>query len=138
MGHSPLDYGTIHADVELDNLLWDGESFGFIDFDEFVTSWRGAEIAKALAELEVEEIASDPRGAAFVTGYRHHHDLSDESLAALPLMTRLFDLGMYLRLKRALAVPLDAEGSGPLAGVVGNLSGWMNEFESGLTARFGR
>jgi Ser/Thr protein kinase RdoA (MazF antagonist) len=138
LARMPLEcdvYGPIHTDLELDNLLWNGNRFGLVDFDEYSTSWRAADIAKALNDLfDLRAGLDDPRLQAFVAGYRRHLPLGDETLAALPFFTRLFDLGMYLRLQRALADPLDADGERRLAALIGRLRAWMERYERRTSA----
>jgi Ser/Thr protein kinase RdoA (MazF antagonist) len=129
----PDSFGTIHTDLELDNLLWNGEGFGFVDFDEYTTGWRAIDLAKALSELEAGP--DDPRVDAFVRGYRARHLLTDEALATLPVMSRLFDLGMYLRLQRSLADPLDSAGTETFARLTANLAGWMQRYETHTSNR---
>jgi len=129
-------YGPIHTDLELDNLLWNGDRFGMVDFDEYTTGWRAADIAKALNDLfDLGAGLDDPRLRAFVAGYRSYLPLDDDALAALPTFTRLFDLGMYLRLQRALADPLDADGERRLAALIGRLRAWVERYEQRTAAR---
>jgi len=52
----------------------------------------------------------------------------------LPLMQRLFDLGMYLRLRRALEEPVEPAGAAQLDRLIANLGRWMAEYEE-RTAR---
>lgn len=44
-------YGLVHYDFELDNLLWDGNSVGIVDFDGCVNLWYVSDIAYALRDL---------------------------------------------------------------------------------------
>lgn len=120
--------GLIHTDLELDNLLWDGESFGCIDVYEYTTGWRASDIAKALDELEAEW--DDPRVTAFLDGYCRHLPFSEEMRSLLPAFTRLFNLGMYLRLRRSFAQPLSQDGLDVLGRVVTLHDEWMDDYET--------
>lgn len=125
-------HGLIHTDLELDNLLWNGQSFGCIDVDEYTTGWRASDIAKALDEFEAGW--DDPRVSAFLDGYRRHLPFSEEMRALLPAFTRLFNLGMYLRLRRGSAHPLDQDGLVVLGRVVTNHERWIDEYEAQTAA----
>lgn len=45
------NYGFIHFDFELDNLIWDGDNVQMIDFESSMKHWYTADIAFALRDL---------------------------------------------------------------------------------------
>jgi Ser/Thr protein kinase RdoA (MazF antagonist) len=48
---SPGEYGLLHGDFELDNLVWDGRQWQALDFDGAVYSWHAVDIAIALQDV---------------------------------------------------------------------------------------
>jgi Ser/Thr protein kinase RdoA (MazF antagonist) len=60
----------IHGDFELDNLIWDGEQFQILDFDDASYAPFLADVAFAVADIWFGENARRPeRLAAFLEGY---------------------------------------------------------------------
>ena len=100
------NYGLIHYDFELDNLLWQDTDMFIIDFDDAAVMWYAADIIFALRDLfegnEIDLTNNDFQ--AFITGYRQHKPISDETLAQLPLFMRLHRLVTFGRLKRSLDI----------------------------------
>jgi Ser/Thr protein kinase RdoA (MazF antagonist) len=90
---------TLHADFELDNLLFDsGPIPGIIDCDECAWGHPVSDLAKAVSELFDDRPSrftkSDARMADFLVGYRSVTRLSDDEIAALP------DLMLLARIAR--------------------------------------
>jgi Ser/Thr protein kinase RdoA (MazF antagonist) len=98
-------FGLIHYDFELDNLIWDGQRVGIVDFDDCARYWFVADIAFALRDLfadQAEQIdTSDERFRTFIAGYREIRDLSDHELAQLGLFLRVHKLVTFAKLLRA-------------------------------------
>jgi Ser/Thr protein kinase RdoA (MazF antagonist) len=66
----PEAYGVIHRDLELDNLVWDGETFQVLDFDGVRRHWYDADVAWAIEEAwEVEGPEREARLGWFLEGY---------------------------------------------------------------------
>ena len=110
------NYGFIHFDLELDNLCWENEQAGVIDFDDCGTHWYAADIAFALRDLFDNHCAQidfkDERLLAFMRGYRTQRSLDDADLSALPLFLRMSNLVNFGRITRSLADgPLEGEAS---------------------------
>ena len=98
----PDEFGLIHFDFEMDNLLWDDNGrLGIIDFDDCAYYPFAADIALALRDLSDDAIAhidlTDERLQTFVAGYRQVKSLSDEALRQLPLFMRLGNLMVFAR-----------------------------------------
>ena len=129
-------YGLIHTDLELDNLVWNGDDVAILDVDEFGDGWYLLDIAKALTDLlDNGETVESPRIAAFVDGYRQHHPLDDVALASLPDFLALSEFRGYMSLVRAVDMePEDAEVDW-LRDLAARFRAGMAEYEAGLAAR---
>ncbi len=100
------NYGLIHFDFELDNLLWDSERFGIVDFDDCIWHWHVADIAFALRDLFDDDPAQvdlqNPTFKAFIGGYRQAKALPQEDLDQIPLFLHLHNLVAFAKLLRAM------------------------------------
>lgn len=107
----PDEFGLIHFDFEMDNLLWQGDEIGIIDFDDCAYYPFAADIALALRDLCDDKVAqldlADERLQTFVAGYREAKPLSEAALRQLPLFIRLSNLVSFARTFWSL-------GEGPL------------------------
>jgi Ser/Thr protein kinase RdoA (MazF antagonist) len=132
---APVDFGMIHYDFEQDNLCWQGDAIGSLDYDDCGPYWYAADIAYALRDLFHDRPAGvnpgEPRLQAFLRGYRSARPLGDEWLARLPLFLRLHNLVAYARITRSL-------GSGPqpdepvwLGGLRGKLESFLEGYRGG-------
>jgi len=106
---TPENYGLIHYDFELDNLLWRDGIPQIIDFDDCAHYWLAADIAYALRDLYADcwsqvEI-THPSLQAFVAGYRRVRPLPESELAHLPLFMALLNLLMYAELLQIVGEP---------------------------------
>lgn len=130
------EYGLIHYDLELDNLCWEGETAGLIDFDDCSWHWLAADVAFALRDLWADSAAQvnleEARFQAFLGGYRSQRDLSAAEVRRIPLFLRFHNLVSFARITRSLA-------EGPLAGepewvgglrrhLGGKLAGYRQDF----------
>ncbi len=98
------DYGLIHGDFELDNLLWDGAVLSVIDFDEAGLSWAASDIAFAVRDLVAAgESITSPRLAAFLAGYAEARPLSSDLATELPQFSQWASLVTLARIRRARA-----------------------------------
>lgn len=109
---SKENYGLIHYDFELDNLILGDDGFHIIDFDDCMYSFYVADIAYALREiLDHGDILDRNIFDRFILGYRKATAISDHMLGTMPLFAALHDLMTYVRLKRAVEInendPLD-------------------------------
>jgi Ser/Thr protein kinase RdoA (MazF antagonist) len=130
---TPDEYGLIHSDLELDNLVWNDGEIAILDFDEFGSGWYMLDIAKALTDLLREgENAQSPRVDAFIGGYRQQHALGDDMLALLPEFLALSEFRSYISLVRAIDIePEDAEVEW-MRDLIVRLRGWTSEYEARL------
>ena len=81
-------YGLIHADLNLDNMLFDGERVIILDFDDCGFGWHHFDLSTVWTLFHGSDLA-DAMRAGVVEGYRRERDLPDEELAHMPL----FELG---------------------------------------------
>ena len=98
------NFGLIHFDFELDNLIWTEVGLTAIDFDDSAWYWFAADIAFALRDLFDDDATnidlSHESLQAFVAGYRAEKSLTAEEIALLPLFLKLhhvIGLGTLLR-----------------------------------------
>ena len=99
------NYGIIHYDFELDNLLWEDEVVNVIDFDDCARYWFVMDFACALQDLFDEHTGgfdmTEERFAAFLRGYRSVRMMPDDEVALIPLFVRLDHIYVYSRLYRS-------------------------------------
>lgn len=93
LGTSAQDFGLIHADMRLANILVDGGDVRVIDFDDCGTGWFLYDFAAAVSFLEADPRVRDYK-AAWLRGYRLVRDLpaSAEGLLDTFMMFRRFML----------------------------------------------
>ncbi|WP_029003089.1 phosphotransferase enzyme family protein [Azorhizobium doebereinerae] len=87
-GESEGNFGLIHADLRLANLLVDGDRLSLIDFDDCGFSWYLYDFAAAISFIEHEPYIPELE-AAWIEGYRSHAQLSTEEAQRLPVFVML-------------------------------------------------
>lgn len=107
------DYGLLHGDFELDNLLWDDGQVQAIDFDDACYAWYAVDIAIALLDVWLAEDADatsdtpttqrDERIGWFTDGYATVRPLPDGLSDAMPRLVALILALKIARLMRAYA-----------------------------------
>jgi len=103
MSFSPGEFGMIHSDLHLGNLMADGDSLTMIDFDDAGFGWFAHELAVALHPV-LEEPWEDDARSALIDGYRTVHPLSaadEASIDAFVTMRSLMIIG-WLDARREL------------------------------------
>lgn len=128
--------GLIHYDFDLDNLLWDGDQVGIIDFDDSAVYPLVADIALALSDLFDDNPAQvdlqQETFLHFINGYRAVRSLAEEELQLIPLFLRVQNLVTYARLHRALT-PVNPAGELPwMAGLRKKLAAKMAVYRNGF------
>ena len=118
LGQLPIhdqNFGLIHYDFEPDNLIWDGEHPGMIDFDDCVWYWFVADIAGALSDVFGDRASQvDFQNATylrFIEGYRSVRQIEQTELELIPLFLRLQNLVTFTRLYRAVTSPIRSVSS---------------------------
>ncbi|HET7580226.1 MAG TPA: phosphotransferase [Bacillales bacterium] len=105
-------FGLIHYDFELDNLIWDQDQVGILDFDDTACYGYAADIAYALRELFEDGIdLENPHFQKFMEGYRKETPLDETILHDLPWFMRLHNLVSFAKLLRSVDVPETQSGS---------------------------
>jgi Ser/Thr protein kinase RdoA (MazF antagonist) len=124
-------YGLVHYDLELDNLVWEGDAAGVFDFDDCGSHWYAGDIAFALRDLFSDSAArvnfNDERLLAFLGGYRAMREISPAQLQRIPLFLRYHNLVNFARITRSL-------GEGPQAGE----PGWLGDLRLRLASMLER
>lgn len=122
------NYGLIHYDFEPDNVIWDGDQPGVIDFDDCAWYWFVADIALALSDLFGDRVSNvdfqNHSYLQFIKGYRSIRPIEQEELELIPLFIRLQNLLAFTRLYRAVT-PINPAGELP----------WMPGLRSKLTTK---
>jgi Ser/Thr protein kinase RdoA (MazF antagonist) len=136
LGTLPVDrhnYGLVHGDFELDNLVWYDQTIGMMDFDDCTHSWYAVDIALALRDLFVEGVDLDDRSFhEFVRGYAAHRPVNEKMLARIPLFLRMGNLLHYAWLARALDLPGDREYPAWLEALRHKVRGRMEAYRASL------
>jgi Ser/Thr protein kinase RdoA (MazF antagonist) len=108
------DYGLLHGDFELDNIIWEGERVQALDFDDATYGWFALDIAIALHDVwqagdgsEVAHAQRDLRYTWFAEGYVALRPLPSGLPEALPRLFTLLLAVKVARLLRAYATTTD-------------------------------
>lgn len=112
------NYGLLHGDFELDNVLWDDGQLQALDFDDATYAWYTVDFAAALLDVS---LAGEPIGDTsaqrnkrigwFTQGYATVRPLPDGLGRALPQLVTLLLAHKIARLLRAYATA--SEGNAP-------------------------
>lgn len=97
LGTGAQDFGLIHADMRLANILVDGADVRVIDFDDCGPGWFLYDFAAAVSFLEADPRVRDYK-AAWLRGYRQVRDLSAQAETLLDtfMMFRRFMLMAWI------------------------------------------
>ena len=90
----PADLGMTHADYNLGNVLWDGETAWVIDFDEPHPHWFAADLTRALLDFVLRPERERLHGWV-LEGYRQARALDARWERELESFVRLADLEEY-------------------------------------------
>ncbi len=90
-GSGPDQFGLVHADLRLANLLVDGSTITVIDFDDCGFGWFFYDFGTAVSFIE-DDPALPQWQDSWVAGYRSHRPLAaadEDMLASFVLLRRL-------------------------------------------------
>ncbi|HLY48712.1 MAG TPA: phosphotransferase [Solirubrobacteraceae bacterium] len=87
-GTGPERFGLVHADLRLDNVLFDGPDAYVIDFDDCGWSWFMYDLAACLTFIE-DRPDLPALTTSWLAGYRGVAPLEDEAEAIIPTMIML-------------------------------------------------
>ncbi|WP_421384098.1 phosphotransferase enzyme family protein [Bacillus salacetis] len=128
-------YGALHFDLELDNVIWNGDIPQIIDFESGLTGWYAADVAFALRDLFEDGIdLQGKKFALFLEGYRKASALSDQEIDNLPMFLRLHNLITYKGLLGTLDVRLDPEQPEWVNELITKLERKLNFYEEGFNS----
>lgn len=103
------NYGFIHFDFELDNLIWSGKKVQVIDFEDSIDGWFAADIANALRDLfSVGVNLSHKYFQLFIKGYRTKITITEKELNEIPMFLRFHNLFSYSILLQTLDIGTSA------------------------------
>lgn len=105
------DYGLIHGDFELDNLIWNGEQVQALDFDDATYAWYAVDFAAALEDVvlasDMSRAQREQRFMWFAEGYAVLRPLPDGVLEATSRLLTLVLARKAARVLRAYATTCD-------------------------------
>ena len=81
-GERPNNFSLIHADLDADNIVHNGDDLALIDFDDSAYGWHMYDIASALID-DWRAGDFDAVRAALLDGYREHRPLSGRDVGML-------------------------------------------------------
>ncbi|WP_158302190.1 phosphotransferase enzyme family protein [Paenibacillus mesophilus] len=100
------NFGLIHYDFQLGNVLWDEheQHFNVFDFDDSMYHWFAMDIVTTLKDLlesgrQEEQVA---KAESFLKGYRSVLSLDEEMIRLIPWFKRFDQLYVFSRILRAL------------------------------------
>ncbi|WP_066051727.1 phosphotransferase enzyme family protein [Robertmurraya korlensis] len=121
------NFGLIHYDFELDNLLFSENSVGIIDFDDCITSWYVADIVYALRDAGSFQLEY-PQVQEFLKGYKSETSLDTDIIKVASLFERLHRLMMYVRLTKSMDIETTESSPDWLRQLHNKLSAMVNEY----------
>ncbi|SES63893.1 Ser/Thr protein kinase RdoA involved in Cpx stress response, MazF antagonist [Oceanobacillus limi] len=100
---SKENYGMIHYDFELDNVLFDNNTIRMLDFDDSSVHWYVADIVYAWRDAGSFNL-ENPATKIFIEGYKSETSLDEEVLQAYSSFERLHHLTSLAKLIRAVDI----------------------------------
>jgi len=127
------NFGIVHFDFELDNLVWQDDVIAMLDFDDCSYYWYVADIAFALGDLFDNHI--DPSNAflqAFIHGYSEQYPLDNELISHLPTFRRMGNIIKYAKLVRAMDLANDQDYPEVYTSLILKLKNVMYRYKTSL------
>jgi Ser/Thr protein kinase RdoA (MazF antagonist) len=87
-GSEREQFGLVHADLRLANLLFDGDQTRVIDFDDCGFGWYLYDLATALTFME-ERPDAEALVGSWIRGYRRHAPLAGDAEGEIPTFLML-------------------------------------------------
>lgn len=127
------NFGLIHYDFELDNILFDHLQTGMIDFDDCVSCWYIADIIYALRDVGKFD-PNSPVIKKFIEGYESKTELDANILLEAPQFERMHNLIFFARLIRSVDIVESQDYPDQLSNLrkklCGYIDGYRHSFES--------
>lgn len=103
---SNTNFGMIHYDFELDNLSWEKDTVGVLDFDDCLAHWYVADIAYALRQLSEQDVdLENPFIQSFISGYTAETELDFGLLKEIKWFMRMHCLVSFAILLQTVDLP---------------------------------
>lgn len=97
------NYGLLHFDFELDNIIWSDNIAQVIDFESSMMGWYAADIAFALRDAFANGGSLDHESVQnFIRGYRQSQSISEDEITTIPLFLRAHRLLTYAQLLESM------------------------------------
>jgi Ser/Thr protein kinase RdoA (MazF antagonist) len=99
------NFGLIHFDFELDNIIWRENRPWIIDFDDCAWYWFAADIAFALRDLFDDGTSVDLSSDsffAFIYGYRSVRSIDQQEIEIIPVFLRMHNLISFARILQSV------------------------------------
>ena len=128
------NYGIIHFDFELDNLIYNNKRFYIIDFDDAAYYCYVADIVFALRDLFAGKVDfNNDMLKAFIKGYKGEFIIEQDKLLDLFLFLRFHNLLTFTKLIKAVDINEDSNQPAWLINLKYKLNdvirGYRNSFE---------
>lgn len=124
-------FGLIHYDFELDNLYWNHDEVGILDFDDCLICWYVADIAFALRDLFEDCIdLSHPFFQEFIKGYSRETEIDTTLLQDLPWFMRMHSLVLFATLLRTVDIEESENDPEWLIGLRRKLLGYIEKYRA--------
>jgi len=98
-GESSTNFGLMHADFNIDNLIYTDENLAVIDFDDTAYGWHIYDLTATLIEFVDDPDLEDLR-YALLAGYQEYRPLATKDIDMLPdfqLIRGMAIIGWYLQ-----------------------------------------
>ncbi|MGV2941287.1 phosphotransferase enzyme family protein [Mesobacillus sp. LC4] len=129
------NFGVIHYDFELDNLIWQDGKIGILDFDDCMNNWFVADIAYALRDILVtRDDIGNPFVHAFISGYQSETQLDQMLVKELPMFIRMHNLLTFVSLLKVVDVPESMELTEGLINLKGKLKQYIVKYRNSLSS----
>jgi Ser/Thr protein kinase RdoA (MazF antagonist) len=127
------NFGIIHFDFELDNLIWQENAIAMLDFDDCSHYWYVADIAFALRDLFEDHV--DPNNSffnAFIKGYSKQYPLDEDLISHLSIFRRMINIFTYAKLIRSVDIANERDYPDIYKSLILKLKNVMHRYKASL------
>jgi Ser/Thr protein kinase RdoA (MazF antagonist) len=131
------NFGLIHYDFELDNLRWENQDIGILDFDDSLSHWYAADIAYALRDLFKERIdLGHDLVKEFLNGYQSKTKVDVRELDDISWFMRMHHILTFTKLLDAVDIPELERDEQPdwLIGLINKLESYIEDYRDSFKA----
>jgi len=129
------NFGLIHYDFELDNLRFEDDIVGMLDFDDCANYWFVADIAFALRDIDGMDLR-DHYFQKFIEGYSKETEVDQLLLKELPWFKRFHNVVLFAKLLRSIDLPESLEAPDWLRNLRDKLVDHVNNYRDLLEIIF--